>query len=137
MWTFKILVPTAFSPSSEAALDAAIELARKFEASIVLIHAYQIPVYPYPVALAGDLSLYVEEAAGKQLESVAAKLRGHGVSVRRRPSAGLGVGGNPPDREGARCRPHRPGESGSAWLASGASWEARPKGSSGTLPFPY
>jgi|SRR4051794_16489652 nucleotide-binding universal stress UspA family protein len=82
MWTFKkILVPTDFSPPSEAALDAAIELARKFEASIVLMHAYQIPVYPYPVAPPCDLSLYVEEAASKQLESVAAKPREHGVGV--------------------------------------------------------
>ena len=78
----EILVPTDFSPPSEPALDAAIELTRKkFEASIVLMHAYQIPVYPYPVAPPCDLSLYVEEAASKQLESVAAKPREHGVGV--------------------------------------------------------
>ena len=44
----KILVPTDFSPSADAALDAAIDLARKFEATVVLMHAYGIPAYAYP-----------------------------------------------------------------------------------------
>ncbi len=48
----KILVPTDFSQPSEAALQTAIELAKKFGASIVLLHAYQVPVYAYPTATA-------------------------------------------------------------------------------------
>ena len=44
----RILVPTDFSPASEAALDAALELARKFKATVVLMHAYGAPSYAYP-----------------------------------------------------------------------------------------
>ena len=44
----KILVPTDFSPSADAALDAAIEMARKFGATVVLMHVYGIPSYAYP-----------------------------------------------------------------------------------------
>ena len=48
MWSMKrILVPTDFSKSSELALEAAITLAKMFDAAIVLMHVYQVPVYPY------------------------------------------------------------------------------------------
>jgi len=85
MWSIKkILVPTDFSKGSEAALDGAIDLAKKFDASIVLMHAYQIPVYAYPaspVVPVADLTSYVEEAASKQLEAVATSARSSGVPV--------------------------------------------------------
>jgi len=85
MWSIKkILVPTDFSKGSEASLDAAIELAKKFDAAIVLMHAYQVPVYAYPaspVVPIPDLTSYVEEAASKQLETAATAARGKGVPV--------------------------------------------------------
>jgi len=79
MWSInKILVPTDFSKASDAALEAALVLAKKFEASIVLMHAYQVPIYAYPsaplVPLA-DLSIQVEEAALKALNLAAAAHR--------------------------------------------------------------
>jgi nucleotide-binding universal stress UspA family protein len=43
----RILVPTDFSPAADAALDTALELARMFKATIVLMHAYGIPSYAY------------------------------------------------------------------------------------------
>ena len=75
MWRVsKILVPTDFSKASEAALDTAIEIAKKFDASIVLVHAYQLPVYAYPtsplVPLA-EFSIEVEQAAMKALAATA------------------------------------------------------------------
>jgi nucleotide-binding universal stress UspA family protein len=74
----KILVPTDFSPASAAALEAALFLAKKLEASIVLMHAYQLPIYTYPTAPlvpVADLSAYVEEAATKALEATASAQR--------------------------------------------------------------
>jgi nucleotide-binding universal stress UspA family protein len=71
----KILVPTDFSPASEAALEAALSLAKKFGASIVLMHAYQVPIYAYPTAPlvpAAELSTHVEQAALKALHAAAA-----------------------------------------------------------------
>ena len=48
MKTFQhILVPTDFSPSSEAAIEVAITLAQRFKAELTLLHVWQLPVYPY------------------------------------------------------------------------------------------
>jgi len=44
----KILVPTDFSPSSDEALQLGLELARRFEGTVTLLHVYQIPAYPVP-----------------------------------------------------------------------------------------
>jgi nucleotide-binding universal stress UspA family protein len=44
----KILVPIDFSPYSERATALAIELAKKFEAQLTLLHVYSIPTYPLP-----------------------------------------------------------------------------------------
>lgn len=44
MWSIRrILVPTDFSGASEAAFDAAIALAQKHDAAVVLMHAYDVP----------------------------------------------------------------------------------------------
>jgi nucleotide-binding universal stress UspA family protein len=84
MWSIKkILVPTDFSRASEAALLAAIDLAKKYEASIVLMHAYQVPVYTYPSAPLvplGELSMQVENAALKSLDA-AAVAHGAGIPI--------------------------------------------------------
>jgi len=83
MWFVKkILVPTDFSKASEVALDAATELAKKFDASVVLMHAYQVPLHAYPMApmaAFADLASYVEDAAQKSLDDAAAGVRGSGV----------------------------------------------------------
>jgi nucleotide-binding universal stress UspA family protein len=42
----KILVPTDFSTCAGDALRMGIELARKFGASVTVLHVYQIPMYP-------------------------------------------------------------------------------------------
>jgi nucleotide-binding universal stress UspA family protein len=44
----RILVPTDFSPAAEMAFDTAIELARAFAGTVVLMHTYGIPSYAYP-----------------------------------------------------------------------------------------
>ena len=87
MWSMKkILVPTDFSESSERALEAAITLAKKFDASIVLMHAYQLPVYPYPAMTsaslpAGDLVEYVEHGARAAIQTAASRHGDCGVPI--------------------------------------------------------
>ena len=76
MWSMKkILVPTDFSKCSELALEAAITLAKKFDAAIVLMHAYRVPVYPYPTTAdhltPADLLEYIERGARTALQTAA------------------------------------------------------------------
>ena len=73
----RILVPTDFGEPAQRALDVAIELAAKFEASIILLHVYPV-VMPatYDDAFAWPLE-QIEEAARKTLDArvAAAKAR--------------------------------------------------------------
>jgi nucleotide-binding universal stress UspA family protein len=71
----KILVPTDFSEHASAALAMAIELAQKFDAQIVLLHAYQLPIAgaPYgPMVSSGHLFVHAEETARRLLQTAAA-----------------------------------------------------------------
>jgi nucleotide-binding universal stress UspA family protein len=43
----RILVPTDFGKSSEKALEIAVDLAKKYAASLTLLHTYEVPVYAY------------------------------------------------------------------------------------------
>lgn len=75
----KILVPTDFSKASEAGLEAAVSLAKELGASIVLMHAYQVPVYAYPsapLAPLDELSLQIQTIATASLERSARAYRG-------------------------------------------------------------
>ena len=48
MTAFKnFLVPTDFGPSSDAALEVAIDLANKYGAKLTLVHTYEIPSFTY------------------------------------------------------------------------------------------
>lgn len=64
-----ILVATDFSECSAHAVDLAVELAQKFEASLTLVHAWEAPYCRYDLALyvPPDFSLAIEDAANKQL----------------------------------------------------------------------
>jgi nucleotide-binding universal stress UspA family protein len=42
----KILAPTDFSEASEPALRLAIDFAERFSATVTLVHAFGLPVYP-------------------------------------------------------------------------------------------
>jgi nucleotide-binding universal stress UspA family protein len=44
----KILVPIDFSEASDRALEYGVELARRLDASLVVMHCYEIPVYGIP-----------------------------------------------------------------------------------------
>jgi universal stress protein A len=78
-----LLVPTDFSEHADAALELAIDLAAESRATIHLLHAYEIPISavpPYGVELPPGLILEVRDAAARQLEKVAAKVRARGLT---------------------------------------------------------
>jgi nucleotide-binding universal stress UspA family protein len=69
----QVLVPVDFTETSERALSYALELARKFEASITILHAYQIPVYGFPdgaYITAADVAAQLSTAAQGRLDSI-------------------------------------------------------------------
>lgn len=83
----RILVGTDFSPTAEAALDWAVELARPLRARIELVHAVTVPPSLPPLA-PGNVILpgphfeeEVRQAARVRLEREAAQLREKGVEA--------------------------------------------------------
>ncbi len=64
-----ILLAIDFSPSSDTATDAAVELAQKFEARLTLIHVWEVPPYVYSgeTFSGADLMTPIQEAAKKAL----------------------------------------------------------------------
>lgn len=44
----KLLVPIDYSPSASEAMRVAADLARRYDASLTLIHVYQPVAYPFP-----------------------------------------------------------------------------------------
>ena len=72
-----ILVPTDFGKYSQRALDVAVELSQKFDASLTLLHVYEIPTYAYasmsftPVELLSS----VAEAAQQEFDAALVTLR--------------------------------------------------------------
>jgi len=70
----QILVPVDFTDTSDRALSYAVELARKFDASISVMHAYQIPVYGFPAdgafITAADVAAQISTAAQGRLDAM-------------------------------------------------------------------
>jgi nucleotide-binding universal stress UspA family protein len=80
----RILVPTDFGPGADAALDDAIDLARTFGATIVLMHCYGLPSYAYAgpeATITADYVTALEQAARETLEAAVAKRKDAGVPV--------------------------------------------------------
>lgn len=73
----RILVPVDFGESSEQALDLAIGMADKFGASLVLAHAYELPVYPYDGAFlaSADWVTAIQTAARQRLDATLSSVR--------------------------------------------------------------
>jgi nucleotide-binding universal stress UspA family protein len=75
MQTFKnILVPTDFSEPAEQATELAILLAQKFDSKLTLLHAYEIPSYPYADGLYWPLDDLIREAK-TTLDAALAKVK--------------------------------------------------------------
>ena len=80
----KILVAVDFSGHSEQAIDAAIEMAGRFEAGVDVVHAVHFPipmVVPYGVAVPSGYLDETRRAAGEKLASVAERIQKQGIEV--------------------------------------------------------
>lgn len=74
-----VLVATDFSDCSVRAVDLAVDLAERFDATLTITHSWEVPVSSYGSALylPGDLASAIEAAALAQLAAT-------GEAVKRR-----------------------------------------------------
>ena len=80
----RILVPVDFAEPSERALDYAIDLAAKLDASIIVLHVVEPLAYRYPEALLPSfvqLSAEVSQAAKQSLDGMIGARRDRGVAL--------------------------------------------------------
>lgn len=79
-----ILYPTDFSEYSDHARPYAIEMARKFGAKVLLVHAMPIPTYSVGYEVSIDLKSVhdeMEASATKRLNEISEAIRADGVEV--------------------------------------------------------
>ena len=69
-----VLVATDFSEPAARAVDFAVELARKFDARLTLLHVYHIPTQAYAYEVVMPLEAFAKSAQ-KQLDAELAGLR--------------------------------------------------------------
>jgi nucleotide-binding universal stress UspA family protein len=80
----RLLVPIDFTETSDRALDYAIEFARKFDASITIMHSYQIPVYGFPDAAyitSAEVATQIATAAQRRLDALLDAHKTEGVKM--------------------------------------------------------
>ena len=63
-----ILVPTDFGKYAQRALDVAVEVSQNFDASLTLLHVYEIPTYAYATMNFVPVELLTSVAAAAQQE---------------------------------------------------------------------
>jgi len=88
-----ILVAHDFGETSQAALTYAIDLAAKLGARVTVVHAYEVPVYGFPEALAltADVLGRIQAAGGEALDgAIDRAFRSTRCCVRARPGARSG-----------------------------------------------
>ena len=79
-----ILAAVDFSPHSEAVIDAAVTLAKRFGAKLRLVHAYDIPiplVSPYEVAIPEPYLAETRRIAAEKLATLVDRVAGQGVAA--------------------------------------------------------
>src|SRR5690242_16728076 len=94
MRVHRILVPVDFSECSRAAIDWAAELARRFGASIDLLHVVEpiqyvfTPDVPFALEPALDLDAFEGGAGGRAMKQLLQTLEDAGATARGRLSVG-------------------------------------------------
>ena len=81
----RLLVATDFSPTSDRALDYAIEFAKLTEGAITLVHAYELPIVGFPdgaLLASAELSTRLVTAAQAALANQAESRMGRGVTIK-------------------------------------------------------
>jgi nucleotide-binding universal stress UspA family protein len=77
----RILVPVDFTETSDKAFDFALELAEKFGAGIIAMHAFEIPVIGFPdgaLVATADIAARIQDAAKKGLDAAVTTRQGRG-----------------------------------------------------------
>lgn len=91
----KILHPTDFSQGADAAFALALEVAKKFDAELTLLHVYAVPVYMGPFgdgyALSFDLVQKLEDDVNRALDKLRQRAVEAGVRTSTVSVAGLAV----------------------------------------------
>lgn len=79
-----IVVGTDFSETAELALRHALALAKPFGASVIIVHAYEMPAYAFPdgAVMAGDLLRRLQAASEEALASIVRAHENSGVKIR-------------------------------------------------------
>lgn len=72
-----VLMATDFSECSGIALETAIDLARRYDAALTLVHVFALPVYPYMdlVPMVIDIETPAREGASEGLQKALAAAR--------------------------------------------------------------
>ncbi len=79
-----LLVPVDFSDTSEVALDYAFGLAHSLGARLVVMHAYELPIYGFPdgaLVASADVAARVMQGAQVGLEGITARYRDRDVRL--------------------------------------------------------
>jgi nucleotide-binding universal stress UspA family protein len=80
----RILIGVDFSPTSERALEYAIDLAKRFGAAVELLHVYQIPAFAFPESIVPAPPETVERMVDeikRHLDAWAGKARAVGLEA--------------------------------------------------------
>jgi universal stress protein A len=80
----RILVPVDFSAQADAAYAYALDLARKLDAKITLLHVFQVPAFAFPdasVPLPAQTLIEVQNACRAQLGKLEQRAQEAGVPV--------------------------------------------------------
>ena len=81
----RILVTTDFSETSDRALDYAIDLASRIGASVVVMHAYELPIIGFPdgaYIASAEVATGIATAAQKGLDAAIASRITRGVELK-------------------------------------------------------
>ena len=74
-----LLVPVDFSDTSEAALEYAVNLGEKLGARLVVMHAYELPVYGFPdgaLVASAEIATRIMTGAQTGLQSMVERYKG-------------------------------------------------------------
>jgi len=87
----KILYPTDFSDYASHALSYVLELAKKFDAEVLIIHVTCGSVFPVTYSIGvdfGDLDLQIQKAAKNHMRKIEERIGAEGVKVSSELKAG-------------------------------------------------
>jgi nucleotide-binding universal stress UspA family protein len=79
-----ILVPTDFSEPSKVALEYAVMLAKKLDAKVHLVHAYELPVVGFPdgtLTITADMAARIIDAARDSLAQLVDEYKKRGFEL--------------------------------------------------------